>query len=79
MPDLGMVQILSIANMVIAVLLVTAILLQARGGELGATFGGAGEVFRTKRGIEKFLFIATIILAFIFFGLAFTQMILAIY
>jgi preprotein translocase subunit SecG len=33
-------------------------------------FGGVGDVFRTKRGIEKGLFIATIVLSILFFGTA---------
>ena len=61
---------LSIAQIVVSVILIVCILLQARGTGLSATFGGEGNVFRTKRGIEKSLFYATIGLAVIFFGLA---------
>jgi protein translocase SecG subunit len=68
-------NILAIIQIVIGILLVASILLQARGEELGMTFGGAGEVFRTKRGIEKVLFFSTIVLAIAFFALAFVQMI----
>ena len=66
MPD----SIFSIAQIVLAVLLVTVILLQARGTGLGAAFGGEGNVYRTKRGIEKKLFHLTIILSILFFGVA---------
>ena len=66
---------ISIAQMVLSVLLVASILLQARGGDLGVTFGGGGEVYRTKRGVEKFLFVSSIILSLAFFGLAFYQMV----
>ncbi len=66
---------LSIIQIVLAILLTAAILLQARGGELGSAFGGAGEVYRTKRGLEKFLFIATIVIAILFFGVAFYLMV----
>ena len=41
----------------VAILLVIAILLQQRGSGLSATFGGEGNVYRTKRGLEKILFI----------------------
>lgn len=61
---------LSIAQFVAAALLVACILLQARGSGLGSAFGGDGNVFRTKRGVEKRLFQATIVLAILFFGLA---------
>ena len=44
-----------------------AIILQARGTGLGSVWGGGGETYRSKRGVEKILFIATIALAVIFF------------
>ena len=47
--------------------MMTAILLQSRGTGLSGVFGGASNVYRTKRGIEKTLFIATIVLAVLFF------------
>ena len=57
----------SIIQIVLSILLVTAILLQQRGTGLGSAFGGGGEVFRTKRGVEKGLFYATIVIAVLFF------------
>jgi preprotein translocase subunit SecG len=62
--------ILDVAQFALAALLVVSILLQARGSGLGATFGGEGNVYRTKRGIEKRLFQATIVLVILFFGVA---------
>ena len=50
----------------VSVLLVAAILLQQKGVGLGSAFGGSGQVYRSKRGIEKGLFIFTIVLAVIF-------------
>ena len=60
----------SLMQILLSILLVAAILLQQRGSGLGAAFGGAGEVFRTKRGIEKGLFYATIGLSVLFFATA---------
>lgn len=57
---------IKIAQVVIAVLLMVAILLQNRGAGLGSAFGGSGGVYLTKRGLEKKLFILTIILATLF-------------
>lgn len=65
-----MVVWLKIAQLVVSVLLVISILLQSRGTGLSGVFGGSNAVFRTKRGIEKTLFTATIVLALAFFGLA---------
>ena len=64
-----MSKILSIVQIIISLLLVAAVLLQSREGGLSNVFGGGGEVYRTKRGLEKNLFVATIILATIFIGL----------
>jgi len=61
---------LNIAQIVISVLLTAAILLQSRGTGLGSTFGGEGNVYRTKRGVEKILFRSTIVFAVLFLGVA---------
>jgi preprotein translocase subunit SecG len=67
---------IKIAQVIVSILLIVAILLQNRGTGLGSTFGGSGGVYLTKRGLEKKLFIATIILAILFFVLSFIGIIL---
>lgn len=62
--------ILNSAQIVLAILLIAAIMLQARGTGLGAAFGGGGNVYRTKRGAEKKLHQLTIVIAILFFGVA---------
>ncbi len=60
-------SLLPLAQIVVAILLMIAILMQSKGAGLGGAFGGTGGgVYLTKRGLEKKLFIATIILAAIF-------------
>lgn len=60
-------SILQIAQAIVAILLMVAILMQNKGAGLGGAFGGTGGgVYLTKRGLEKKLFIATIVLAVIF-------------
>jgi len=61
-----MVSWLKIIQVIIAILLMVAILMQNRGAGLGGVFGGTGGVYMTKRGLEKKLYIATIVLAIIF-------------
>lgn len=61
---------IKITQIVVAVLLMVAILLQNRGAGLGGIFGGGGGVYLTKRGLEKKLYIATIVLAILFFLLS---------
>lgn len=68
---------LSIIQIVISMLLIAAILLQQRGTGLSATFGGEGNVYRTKRGLEKVIFVATIVLAVLFFGSALASILLS--
>lgn len=48
------------------ILMIAAILLQQRGASLGAGFGSSGELYTTRRGLDKNLFEATVVLAVIF-------------
>lgn len=57
---------LKIVQLVVAVLLMLAILLQNKGTGLGKMFGGSNNVFLAKRGIDKFLFNSTIVLSVLF-------------
>lgn len=59
-------DIITILQAIVSLFLITAILLQARGIGLGTTFGQVGDSYHSKRGIEKFLFILTVILAALF-------------
>ena len=59
---------LGVAQIIISVALIAAILLQSKGTGLGSVFGGDSSVFRTRRGAEKGLFQLTIVLA-VAFGL----------
>ena len=57
---------LSVAQIVLSVALILAVLFQVRGGGLGGIFGQPTTVFRTKRGVEKTLFQLTIALVVLF-------------
>jgi len=60
-----------IGELLTSVVLIGLILLQQRGGGLSSTFGGLGaEFYGTRRGIEKFIFILTIIFASLFIAVA---------
>lgn len=58
-------NIIIVAQIVVAVLLVLSILLQAPEGGLSPVFGGGGEMYRSRRNVEKFLVTATVILSII--------------
>lgn len=64
-----MTNILNYTQIIIAILLIIFILLQQRGSGLSSAFGGEGNIYLTKRGAEKVIFILTIILAVLFLGL----------
>lgn len=49
-----------------AILMIASILLQQRGATLGAGFGSSGELYTTRRGVDKNLFEVTIVFAVIF-------------
>ncbi len=58
--------ILQIVMIGSGILMILAVLLQQRGATLGAGFGSSGELYTTRRGIDKNLFEVTIVLAVIF-------------
>ena len=55
-------------QLISSIFLMTSILLQQRGSGLSGAFGGEGNVYRTKRGVEKILFYATVVFALFFFA-----------
>lgn len=57
---------LIIFQIAVSILLVLSILLQEKGVGLSATFGGGGEFYRSKRGVDRVMFIATLVLSVLF-------------
>ena len=57
-----MTNTLTIIQIVLAVLLIVCVLLQTEGSGLGGVWSGGGETYSTKRGLEKVLFYATILI-----------------
>lgn len=57
---------LTIAQLVLALSLITLILMQSRGTSLGSVFGQEGSVFHTRRGAERVLFNVSIGVAIAF-------------
>lgn len=73
-------QALPWVQIVLSVFLVALILLQRSGAELGGAFGGgdgSGGTLYTRRGAEKVIFTATIILAILFVGTGLLALFLA--
>jgi len=71
-----MEKYLPIIQIVISVFLVVTILLQQRGQALGSAFGGGdgGGFYSTRRGFQKKIFIASIILGILFIICAFLNL-----
>lgn len=66
-----MVLFLLIGQVVVAIILITLIILQQRGEALGSAFGQEGGGFyTTRRGIQKKIFWATVIVGTLFVILA---------
>ena len=65
-------DVVNVFQILIALVLIAAVLMQAKGAGLGNIFGGGGggETFRTRRGIERVLFRGTIALIVVFVGLS---------
>ncbi|OGG11985.1 preprotein translocase subunit SecG [Candidatus Gottesmanbacteria bacterium RBG_13_45_10] len=53
-------------HVIVAVSLISLILLQNSKGGLSAGLGGGGEFYRSKRGAERVVFTATIIVSVLF-------------
>ena len=60
----------------VAIMLITLILSQAKGAGLGSAWGGSSEFYTTRRGMEKILFITTIVLATLFLLLSIISLLL---
>ncbi len=65
-----MLTALQVIQIVIAVILIVVILMQSRGSGFGGAFGTDAAVFRTRRGVEQYLFRGTVILAGIFMAVS---------
>lgn len=61
---------LLILEIIVAVMLIVCVVLQMQGAGLSTAFGGSGEFYRSKRSVEKLLYVATIVLAALFAGIS---------
>ncbi len=59
-------DLLAVFQIILGVWLVVLIILQAKGTGLGSTFGSSTSFYSTRRGAEKVVFVATVVLATLF-------------
>ena len=70
---------LDIALIITSIALILSVILQSKGAGLGGLAGGdSGGIFTARRGVEKALFRVTIVLSFVFFGLAIAATMLSV-
>lgn len=69
-------NIILLANIVVCALIVAFILLQGRGAGLGSAWGGGGETFQTRRGVEKIVMRLTVGFIFVFFALSIAALVI---
>lgn len=62
----GIKDLIVILQIILGLALTVTILIQAKGTGLGSAWGGGGETYHSKRGVEKLLFSSSIVLAFLF-------------
>ncbi len=61
-----MKSFLTIFQVIVSILLIVSIVIQEKGVGLSATFGGGGEFYRSRRGLDRMLFIVTVVLSILF-------------
>jgi preprotein translocase subunit SecG len=71
-------KLIPVIQIVVSVILVALILLQERSAGMSGILGGGdqGGVYQTRRGLERIIFYATIVLALAFAGLAVAQLLI---
>lgn len=62
-----MKNFLLVLNIILSIVIVVFILIQGRGAGLGSAWGGGGERYQTRRGIEKIVVWLTTIAIVVFF------------
>ena len=70
---------LNIIQIIISITLIVIILIQVKGETGGSVFGGGAGVARTRRGLERTLFNATVVLSIVFLLISFLSAFLAVH
>lgn len=70
--------VLNIIQVIVSIILIIAILMQERSSGVAGLFGGgdSGGFYQTRRGLEKIIFITTIVLIAVFAGLSILHLII---
>jgi preprotein translocase subunit SecG len=71
-----MKEVVIIANIVLCITIIVFILIQGRGAGLGSAWGGGGETFQTRRGVEVIIMRLTVVFIALFFGVSLVALLL---
>ena len=63
-------DIFLIITIILSIIITALILLQGRGAGLGSAWGGGGEFYQTRRGVEKITLRLTVIFIVIFLAVS---------
>jgi preprotein translocase subunit SecG len=66
----------NLIQIIVSIALIVVILVQAKGSGLGGIFGGDSSIYKTRRGVEKTIFQATVALAVVFFAVSILSVLL---
>jgi len=70
-------MVFPVLQIIASVILIVLVLLQERSSGIGALMGGGGGdgAYQTRRGLERYIFGATIVMIIVFIGLAVAQLV----
>lgn len=68
--------IFNIIQLILAIVLILVVLLQQKGTGLSGVFGGSGNIYSTKRGLDKILHYITIAATAIFFAISLVRLVI---
>lgn len=68
--------ILNSIQLILAIVLIVTVLLQQKGTGLSGVFGGSGNVYSTKRGLDKILHYITIGTVVTFFVISIVRLVI---
>jgi preprotein translocase subunit SecG len=68
--EASLLTYLYIVQIILAIAVIIAAILNSRGSDLGSVFGGGEGIYRTRRGVERTLFNAMIVLSVLFFAVS---------
>lgn len=69
-------MILTILTIILSIIIIALILVQGKGAGLGSAWGGSGESYQTRRGVERWIMVGTGILVAVFFVLSIINLII---